>query len=73
MPPMAAMIGSNAWRNDESSPTSISRFISSPTEKKNTAISASLMKAMMLIGWPWWLKRLNPPIWSATSWVQREL
>jgi len=42
MPPTAAMTGNAASRIDESSPTSISRFNSSPTSRKKSAMSASL-------------------------------
>jgi hypothetical protein len=48
IPPMAATTGSIAFLKLESSPTSISLFISSPIEKKNTAISASLMNERMV-------------------------
>ena len=52
MPPIAPTMGSNACRKEESSPTSTSRFISSPMEKKKRAINASLMKAIIDIGSP---------------------
>ena len=42
IPPSAAAIGSAAWRGVASSPTRISRFISSPTTKKKIAIKPSL-------------------------------
>ncbi|OPZ59209.1 MAG: hypothetical protein BWY87_01118 [Deltaproteobacteria bacterium ADurb.Bin510] len=42
MPPIAAMIGKAALRTSASSPTSISRLISSPTPKKKKAIKPSL-------------------------------
>ena len=44
MPPSAAKIGSAACRTEASSPTRISRLISSPTTKKNTAIRPSLIQ-----------------------------
>ena len=37
LPPTAAIMGRSAWRKLESSPTRISRLISSPIVKKNTA------------------------------------
>ena len=43
MPPIAAAIGSAAWRGDASSPASASRLISSPTRRKKTAIRPSLI------------------------------
>ena len=43
MPPIAAAIGSAAWRGDASSPASASRLISSPTRRKKTAMSPSLI------------------------------
>ena len=46
MPPSAAATGSVAERLVERSPTSTSRFISSPTRKKKTAMSASFTQ--------WW-------------------
>jgi hypothetical protein len=44
MPPDAAMPGSVRRLQVESWPSIISRFISSPTSRKNTAISASLIQ-----------------------------
>src|SRR5690349_6590982 len=44
MPPSAATIGSVAFFTDESSPARISRLISSPTTKKNNAITPSLIQ-----------------------------
>ena len=61
MPPIAAMIGSRALRNDESSPTSTLRLISRPIVKKNIAMRASLMNASSVIGSPLWLNTLNDP------------
>ena len=43
MPPIAAMIGRSACLNELNSPTSTSRFISSPIVKKNIAMRASFM------------------------------
>ena len=42
MPPSAATTGSMAWRRSASSPSMVSRLISSPTNRKNTAIHRSL-------------------------------
>ena len=42
-PPMAAMMGSSAWRMFVSSPTVSSYFTSKPTSRKNTAIKMSLI------------------------------
>ena len=52
IPPMAATIGSNACLIEVNSPTSTSRFISSPMVKKKMAIKASLINAMTVIGSP---------------------
>ena len=52
MPPQAATTGSKAFRGEESSPTSSSRLISNPTEKKKIAMRASLMKSSNVIGLP---------------------
>jgi len=46
MPPTAAMEGRAAARRSDSSPTRISRLISSPTTKKNKAMRPSLIQ--------WW-------------------
>ena len=70
MPPHAPMIGNIAFFADESSPTSISRLISRPTERKNIAIKKSLITWISVIGWPLWLNRLNFPIERLTSWFQ---
>jgi hypothetical protein len=44
MPPSAASTGRAALRALRSSPTTSSRLISSPTTKKNSAISPSLIQ-----------------------------
>jgi hypothetical protein len=44
MPPMAAAIGSIAFRGSASSPTSSSRLISRPTAKKKIAMRPSLIQ-----------------------------
>jgi hypothetical protein len=44
MPPSAAIIGNNAFLNEDSSPTRISRFISNPTKKKKMTINPSLIQ-----------------------------
>src|SRR5215470_16216191 len=44
MPPMAAATGRIARRGDDRCPASSSRLISSPTTKKNTTMSASLIQ-----------------------------
>jgi hypothetical protein len=46
------MMGSNAWRRLDSSPTNISRLISNPTLKKKIVISTSLMKVIKIMGCP---------------------
>ena len=43
IPPIAATSGSEAWFQLDSWPSTTSRFTSSPTRKKNTAISPSLI------------------------------
>ena len=43
MPPIAAAMGSAAWRGDASSPAISSRLISSPTRRKKTVMSPSLI------------------------------
>ena len=43
VPPRAATRGKAACRGEESSPSSTSRFISSPTRKKKTAMRPSLI------------------------------
>ena len=73
IPPQAATTGSMAFRGEESSPTRTSRLISKPTEKKKTAIKASLIKARKLMLLPWLWKRLKLPNWSTTSWANKEL
>ena len=52
IPPQAAMIGNKACLILESSPTNISRLISSPTLKKKIVINTSLMKVINVIGCP---------------------
>ena len=44
MPPIAAAMGSMAFLNDDRSPISISRLISSPTTKKKITINPSLIQ-----------------------------
>jgi len=44
IPPSAAIIGNDAFFGLESSPTSISLFISRPTTKKNSAIKTSFIQ-----------------------------
>ena len=61
IPPQAPMIGRRAFSFDESSPTMISRFISSPTERKKIAMRKSLMTAPSDIACPPWLNRLKLP------------
>ncbi|MNL35873.1 hypothetical protein D3C87_1579270 [compost metagenome] len=45
IPPSAATTGNEAFLMDDNSPSIISRLISSPTNKKNMAIKASLIHA----------------------------
>jgi hypothetical protein len=52
MPPSAAAMGSAACRGLASSPMSSSRLISSPTTKKKTAMSPSLIQ--------WWSDSVSP-------------
>ena len=52
MPPIAATMGSRACFREVNSPTSTSRLISRPIEKKKMAMSASLMNVMTAIGSP---------------------
>ena len=62
-PPQAPAMGRAACRGDASSPTNISRLISSPTRKKKTAIKPSLIQ--------WCRLRVSPypgnPMVSGTS------
>ena len=67
IPPQAPMIGNIAFWRVESSPTRISLFISSPTDRKNIAIRKSLITIISDMLWPPWLKRLNSPIENDTS------
>ena len=66
IPPHAPIIGRSAFCHVESSPTRISRLISSPTDRKNIAMRKSLMTFSSVIACPLWLKKLNPPIDSVT-------
>ncbi|MNU03152.1 hypothetical protein D3C72_2470740 [compost metagenome] len=45
MPPTAAMAGKVACTRDESAPSSISRFTSSPTSRKKIAMKPSLIQS----------------------------
>ena len=61
MPPTAAETGSNAFFRLDSSPTSISRFISSPTIKKNIKETRMIR---MEIGMPDKLYKVEKPNYS---------
>ena len=61
IPPIAAITGRADFLTDESSPATISLFISSPAAKKNTAIRASLIQCRMDIC------KDQPPISSPAS------
>ena len=71
MPPHAPMMGNRAFFRVESSPTRISRLISSPTVKKNKAMRKSLMNSSRVrLSCPW-LKRLKFPMEKLTVFSQK--
>ncbi len=67
MPPHAAMNGRIAFRNEESSPTSNSRFISKPTARKKTVIRQSLMNSIIVRLCPPCESRLKSPTRKCNS------
>ena len=67
IPPQAPMMGSRAFFIVESSPTRISRLISRPTEKKNSAIKKSLMNSNKVRHSFPWLNRLKFPMEKLTG------
>ena len=72
IPPIAPIMGSMAFFIDDSSPTSISLFISRPTERKNMAMRKSFITAIIDMACPLWLNRLKSPIDRCTSCSQNE-
>ena len=73
IPPKAAMIGSKAFLGEDSSPTSSSCLISSPTRKKKMAIKASLTTWLTVIVCPACLKISTSPTAIWTGWFRKAL
>ena len=71
IPPHAPITGSMAFFIEDSSPTKISRLISSPTERKNSAIRKSFITCNSVMLCPWWLNRLKFPTEMLTGCCQK--